>query len=87
MGKSIYKKDIGGFLHLDLEPLYKEVEYDITVGDLNYDTIRNKHWLDHSAISEEMEDTIREILEKHGVKVRYIKFAIEEQIEDIYDIF
>ena len=86
MGKAIYKKDVSGYLDLDLEPLHKEAECDYLGTDPNWDKFDNEHWLDHDAIKTEVENAVRAALEKHGVSAIEVKFHIDEYMDDVYVI-
>ena len=86
MGKAIYKKDVCGYLDLDLCPLYKEAECDYLGADPNWEKFDNEHWLDHDAIEKDVADAVRATLEKHGVEVRSVEFTITEDMDDSWDI-
>lgn len=87
MGRAVYKKDVSGYLDLDLEPLHKEAEYnDYAAYDENWEKFENENWLNHEKIQKEVEDAVKAILQKHGVGVREIRFAITESMDDSWDI-
>ena len=86
MGKAIYKKDVSGYLDLDLEPLHKEAECDYLGTDPNWEKFDNEHWLNHDAIETDVANAVRAALEKHGVSVREVKFHIDEYMDDVYEI-
>lgn len=86
MGRAVYKKDVCGYLDLDLCPIYKEAECDNLGVDTNWEKFDNEHWLDHDAIEKDVADAVRATLEKHGVEVRSVKFTITEDMDDSWDI-
>ena len=86
MEKAVYKKDVSGYLDLDLCPLYKEAECDYTLdADPNWDKFDNEHWLDHDAIETDVVNAVKAALEKHGVGVREVRFHIDEYMDDVYE--
>ena len=87
MGKAVYKKDVSGYLDLDLEPIHKEAEYnDYAAYDENWEKFKNENWLNHYEIQKEVEDAVKATLEKLGVSVREIRFVITESMDDSWDI-
>lgn len=87
MGKAVYKKDVSGYLDLDLESIYKEAEYnDYAAYDENWEKFENENWLNHEEIQKEVEDAVKAILENLGVGVRKIRFVITESMDDSWDI-
>ena len=86
MGRAVYKKDVSGYLDLDLCPIYKEAECDNLGVDPNWEKFDNEHWMDHDAIEKDVADAVRATLEKHGVEVRNVKFTITEDMDDSWDI-
>lgn len=86
MGRAVYKKDVSGYLDLDLESIHKEAECDCLGVDPNWEKFDNEHWLDHDAIEKDVADAVRATLEKHGVEVRSVKFTITEDMDDSWDI-
>jgi hypothetical protein len=51
MGKAVYKKDVSGYLDLDLESIHKEAEYnDYAAYDENWEKFENENWLNHEEI-------------------------------------
>lgn len=86
MGRAVYKKDVSGYLDLDLCPIHKEAECDNLGVDPNWKKFDNEHWLDHDAIEKDVADAVRATLEKHGVEVRSVKFTITEDMDDSWDI-
>ena len=86
MGRAVYKKDVSGYLDLDLCPIYKEAECDNLGVDPNWEKFDNEHWLDHDAIEKDVADAVRATLEKHGMEVRSVKFTITEDMDDSWDI-
>lgn len=87
MGKAVYKKDVSGYLDLDLESIHKEAEYnDYAPYDENWEKFENENWLNHEEIQKEVEDAVKAILEKLGVGVRKIRFVITESMDDSWDI-
>ena len=45
MGRAVYKKDVSGYLDLDLCPIYKEAECDNLGVDTNWEKFDNEHCL------------------------------------------
>ena len=86
MGRAVYKKDVSGYLYLDLCSMHKEAECDYLGVDPNWEKFDNEHWLDHDAIEKDVADVVRATLEKHGVEVRSVKFTITEDMDDSWDI-
>lgn len=89
MKKSIYKKNVSGYLNVDLEPIYKEAECDSTnIFDIdkNWEKFNNEQWIDHNSIETEVSCAVKSILEKHGVIVNEVKFVIDEDLDDSWDI-
>ena len=87
MGRAVYKKDVSGYLDLDLESIYKEAEYnDYAAYDKNWEKFENENWLNHEDIQKEVEDAVKTTLEKLGVSVRKIRFVITESMDDSWDI-
>lgn len=87
MGKAVYKKDVSGFIDLDLESIYKEAECDNnTCFDTNWEKFENENWLNHEEIQKEVENAVRTALERHGVGVREVRFVITESMDDSWDI-
>ena len=87
MGKAVYKKDVRGYLDLDLESIHKEAEYnDYAAYDENWEKFENENWLNHEEIQKEVEGAVKAILQKHGVGVREIRFVITESMDDSWDI-
>lgn len=87
MGRAVYKKDVSGYLDLDLESIHKEAEYnDYAMYDENWEKFENETWLNHEEIQKEVEDAVKAILQKHGVGVREIRFVITESMDDSWDI-
>lgn len=86
MEKAVYKKDVSGYLDLDLCPLYKEAEYnEYAAYDENWLKFENENWLNHEEIQKEVEDAVKAALEKHGVGVREVRFHIDEYMDDVYE--
>jgi hypothetical protein len=89
MKKAIYKKNVSGYLNIDLKPIHKEVEcvstniFDV---DRNWEKFDDEQWLNHNDIESEIEIAVKSILEKHGVGVNEIKFVIDEDLDDSWDI-
>lgn len=87
MGRAVYKKDVSGYLDMDLESIHKEAEYnDYAAYDENWLKFENENWLNHKEIQKEVEDAVKAILQKHGVGVRKIRFVITESMDDSWDI-
>ena len=87
MGKAVYKKDVRGYLDLDLESIHKEAEYnDYAAYDENWEKFENENWLNHEEIQKEVEDAVKATLERFGVGVRKIRFVITESMDDSWDI-
>ena len=87
MGRAVYKKDVSGYLYLDLEPIHKEAEYNnYAAYDENWEKFENENWLNHEEIQKEVEDAVKATLEKLGVGVRKIHFVITESMDDSWDI-
>lgn len=87
MGKAVYKKDVRGYLDLNLESIHKEAEYnDYAAYDENWEKFENENWLNHEEIQKEVEDAVKTTLEKLGVSVREIRFVITESMDDSWDI-
>ena len=87
MGRAVYKKDVSGYLDLDLESIHKEAEYnDYAAYDKNWEKFENENWLNHEEIEKEVADAVKTTLEKLGVSVREIRFVITESMDDSWDI-
>lgn len=87
MGKAVYKKDVSGYLDLDLESIHKEAEYnDYAAYDENWEKFENENWLNHEEIEKEVADAVKTTLENLGVSVREIRFVITESMDDSWDI-
>ena len=86
MGRAVYKKDVSGYLDLDLESIHKEAEYnDYAAYDENWEKFENENWLNHEEIEKEVADAVKTTLEKLGVSVREIRFVITESMDDSWD--
>ena len=87
MKRAVYKKDVSGYLDLDLESIHKEAEYnDYAAYDENWEKFENENWLNHEGIQKEVENAVKATLEKLGVCVREIRFVITESMDDSWDI-
>ena len=87
MGKAVYKKDVSGYLDLDLESIHKEAEYnDYAAYDENWEKFENENWLNHEKIEKDVEDAVKAILRKHGVGIGKVRFVITESMDDSWDI-
>ena len=87
MGKAVYKKDVSGYLDLELQSIHKVAEYnDYAAYDENWEKFENENWLNHEKIQKEVEDAVKATLEKLGVSVREIRFVITESMDDSWDI-
>ena len=87
MGRAVYKKDVSGYLDLDLESIHKEAEYnDYSAYDENWEKFENENWLNHEEIEKEVANAVKATLEKLGVSVREIRFVITESMDDSWDI-
>lgn len=87
MKKAIYKKNVSGYINLDLNPIYKESMCESnTIFDSNWEKFDDEQWLNHNDIESEIEIAVKSILEKHGVGVNEIKFVIDEDLDDSWYI-
>ena len=87
MKKAIYKKNVSGYINLDLNPIYKEVMCESNTNfDSNWEKFDDEQWLNHNDIESEIEIAVKSILEKHGVIVNEVKFVIDEDLDDSWDI-
>ena len=85
--KKIYKKNVSGYINLDLNPIYKESMCGSNTNfDSNWEKFDDEQWLNHKDIESEIEIAVKSILEKHGVGVNEIKFVIDEDLDDSWYI-
>ena len=74
MGKAVYKKDVSGYLDLDLESIHKEAEYnDCSAYDENWEKFEDENWLNHEEIEKEVENAVKATLENPVRSVRDVQ--------------